>query len=94
MRPGMRFGLSAIAKREIWRRWKAGQSLHAIGRAFDKPHPLVRLRECSLIGDGQAEGLRLFDIRGGGSGRKRKRVRTCRCDESFRWATATATTTA
>jgi len=42
MRPGMRFGLSAIAKREIWRRWKAGQSLHAIGRAFDKPHSCIR----------------------------------------------------
>ena len=42
MRPGMWFGLSAIEKREIWRRWKAGQSLHAIGRAFDKPHSCVR----------------------------------------------------
>ena len=42
MRPEMRFGLSAIEKREIWRRWKAGQSLHAIGRAFDKPHSCIR----------------------------------------------------
>lgn len=33
----MRFGLSAIEKRDVWRRWKAGQSLHEIGRAFDKP---------------------------------------------------------
>ena len=33
----MRFGLSAIEKREVWSRWKAGQSLHEIGRAFDKP---------------------------------------------------------
>jgi len=38
----VRFGLSAIEKREIWRRWKAGQSLHAIGRAFDKPHSCIR----------------------------------------------------
>src|SRR5271163_1113734 len=37
MRPGMRFGLSAIEKREVWSRWKAGQSLHEIGRAFEKP---------------------------------------------------------
>jgi IS30 family transposase len=37
MRPGMRFGLSAIEKRDVWRRWKAGQSAHEIGRAFDKP---------------------------------------------------------
>jgi IS30 family transposase len=33
----MRFGLSAIEKREVWSRWKAAQSLHEIGRAFDKP---------------------------------------------------------
>ena len=37
MRPGKRFGFSAIEKSDIWRRWKAGQSLHEIGRAFDKP---------------------------------------------------------
>jgi len=42
MRPGTRFGLSAIEKREVWSRWKQGQSLHAIGRAFDKPHSCIR----------------------------------------------------
>jgi IS30 family transposase len=42
MRPGIRFGLSAIEKREVWNRWKAGQSLHEIGRAFDKPHSCIR----------------------------------------------------
>jgi len=42
MRPGQRFGLSAIEKRDVWRRWKAGQSLHEIGRAFDKPHSCIR----------------------------------------------------
>jgi hypothetical protein len=31
MKPGKRFGLSAIEKRDIWSRWKAGQSLHEIG---------------------------------------------------------------
>ena len=46
MRPGKRFGLSAIEKSEIWRRWKAGQSLHEIGRAFDKPHSSIR---CLLL---------------------------------------------
>jgi len=46
MRPGKRFGLSAIEKRDIWSRWKAGQSLHAIGRAFDKPHSSIR---CLLL---------------------------------------------
>src|SRR5512137_1094914 len=42
MRPGMRFGLSAIEKHDVWSRWKAGQSLHEIGRAFDKPHSCIR----------------------------------------------------
>jgi IS30 family transposase len=42
MRLGMRFGLSVIEKRGVWSRWKAGQSLHEIGRAFDKPHSCIR----------------------------------------------------
>jgi hypothetical protein len=46
MRPGKRFGLSAIEKSEIWCRWKAGQSLHEIGRAFDKPPSSIR---CLLL---------------------------------------------
>src|ERR1700678_497450 len=46
MRPGKRFGLSAIEKRDIWKRWKAGQSLHEIGRAFDKTHSSIR---CLLL---------------------------------------------
>ncbi len=46
MRPGKRFGLSAIEKSDIWHRWKAGQSLHEIGRAFDKPHSSIR---CLLL---------------------------------------------
>src|SRR5271155_4751465 len=46
MRPGKRFGLSAIEKSDVWRRWKAGQSLHEIGRAFDKPPSSIR---CLLL---------------------------------------------
>ena len=42
MRSGMRFGFSAIEKRDVWSRWKAGQTLHEIGRAFDKPHSCIR----------------------------------------------------
>jgi hypothetical protein len=34
MTQGKRFGLSALQKSDMWRRWKAGQSLHEIGRAF------------------------------------------------------------
>jgi hypothetical protein len=42
MRPGKRFGLSAAQKSEMWCRWKAGDSLHAIGRAFGKEHSSIR----------------------------------------------------
>jgi IS30 family transposase len=42
MRPGKRFGLSAEQKLDVWRRWKAGQTLHEIGRAFGKEHSAIR----------------------------------------------------
>ena len=31
-----------MQKSELWRRWKAGQSLHEIGRAFGKEHSSIR----------------------------------------------------
>jgi hypothetical protein len=46
MRPGKRFGLSASERSAVWSRWKAGQTLHEIGRAFDKPHTSIR---CLLL---------------------------------------------
>src|ERR1700732_2724887 len=31
-----------VAERtDVWRRWKAGESLHTIGRAFDRPHTSI-----------------------------------------------------
>ncbi len=42
MTPGKRFGLSAAQKSDMWRRWKAGESLHTIGRAFGKEHSSIR----------------------------------------------------
>jgi hypothetical protein len=38
MGQGRRYGLSAAQKADIWHRWKAGESLHEIGRAFGKDH--------------------------------------------------------
>jgi IS30 family transposase len=38
MAQGKRVRLSAVQKTDLWCRWKAGQSLHTIGRAFGKPH--------------------------------------------------------
>ena len=42
MRQGRRYGLSAAQRTEIWRRWKAGESLHEIGRAFGKDHGSIQ----------------------------------------------------
>ena len=42
MRQGRRYGLSAAQKAELWRRWKAGESLHEIGRALDKSHSSIQ----------------------------------------------------
>jgi len=36
-----RRGLSAEQKAELWKRWKAGQSLHEIGRALGKDHVVI-----------------------------------------------------
>jgi hypothetical protein len=35
MRSGMRFGLSASETRNVWGRWKGGQTRQEIGRAFE-----------------------------------------------------------
>lgn len=37
MRQGQRRGFNAAEKTELWDRWQRGESLKAIGRAFDKP---------------------------------------------------------
>ena len=38
---GKRVGFSAAQQIEVWSRWKAGQSLHTIGRAFGKQHTSI-----------------------------------------------------
>src|SRR6202795_16091 len=37
----IRVQLSSAQRAELWRRWKTGQSLHEIGRAFDKSHVVI-----------------------------------------------------
>src|SRR5260370_39472608 len=37
-----RVKLSANQRTDLWRRWKAGQSLHEIGRAFGKNHVSIQ----------------------------------------------------
>jgi len=34
--------LSLTQRADIWTRWKAGQTLHEIGRVYGKPHPTIR----------------------------------------------------
>ena len=42
MAQGKRERLSAEQRADMWRRWKAGESLHEIGRAFGKGHGSIR----------------------------------------------------
>jgi len=37
-----RWKLSAAQRTDLWNRWKAGQSLHAIGRALGKDHVVIQ----------------------------------------------------
>ena len=60
MRSGM--GLSPIDKREIWSRWKAGQTLHEIGRAYGRPHPTIRKLLLPSCGIPPAAGRRFHGI--------------------------------
>jgi len=46
MSEGKQSRLSPVQRTDIWRRWKAGQSLHEIGRALGKPHSSIR---CLLL---------------------------------------------
>jgi transposase, IS30 family len=42
MAQGKRNRLSTEQRIDMWRRWKAGESLHDIGRAFGKGHGSIR----------------------------------------------------
>src|SRR2546428_14051014 len=46
MSQGNRSRLSLTQRTDIWSRWKSGQSLHEIGRAFGEPHNSIR---CLLL---------------------------------------------
>ena len=41
MAQGRRVKLSANQRTDMWSRWKAGQSLHEIGRVFGKEHWVI-----------------------------------------------------
>ena len=41
MTQGKYVELSVAQRTDVWRRWKAGESLHRIGRAVDRPHTSI-----------------------------------------------------
>ena len=41
MAQGKYVELSVAQRTDVWRRWKAGDSLHTIGRAVDRPHTSI-----------------------------------------------------
>jgi hypothetical protein len=41
MTQGKYVELSVGQRTDVWHRWKAGESLHTIGRAFDRPHTSI-----------------------------------------------------
>jgi hypothetical protein len=41
MTKGKYVELSVAQRTDVWRRWKAGESLHTIGHACDRPHTSV-----------------------------------------------------
>jgi transposase, IS30 family len=41
MTQGKYMELSVAQRTDLWRRWKAGESLHTIGRAVDRPHTSI-----------------------------------------------------
>ena len=59
MAQGKRDRLSTEQRTDMWRRWKAGESLHEIGRAFDKGHGFIRflLTQRGSIGSFGVQGL-------------------------------------
>src|SRR6266851_4059251 len=49
MSEGKQSRLSLAQKADVWSRWKAGESLHEMGRAYGKPHNCIR---CVLLSRG------------------------------------------
>src|SRR5579862_5675259 len=43
MIPARRWKLCAAQRSDMWNRWKAGESLNAIGRALGKDHVVIQL---------------------------------------------------
>jgi hypothetical protein len=53
-----RFKLSEQQRNDMWRRWKLGQSLHEVGRAFGKAHGVIHFMLAQHGGIAPAERRR------------------------------------
>src|SRR6202166_4530789 len=77
MKQGKRFGLSAEQKSDVWRRWKSGQTLHEIGRAFGKEHSSIRCLVSRHVGIAPAVRRRAEISRGLASAPRRREIPEC-----------------
>ncbi|HEY6763862.1 MAG TPA: hypothetical protein VI386_03750 [Candidatus Sulfotelmatobacter sp.] len=55
----IRVKLSAMQRTDMWNRWKAGQSVHEIGRAFGKDHVSIQFMLAQRGGTAPAARRRL-----------------------------------
>jgi DNA-binding CsgD family transcriptional regulator len=65
MAQGKRDRLSAEQRIEMWRRWKSGESLHEIGRAFGKGHGSIRFlltQRGGIVPDARRRSLRTLTL--------------------------------
>jgi IS30 family transposase len=65
MAQGKRDRLSTEQRIDMWRRWKAGESLHEIGRAFGKGHGSIRFlltQRGGIVPDARRRSLRTLTL--------------------------------
>jgi hypothetical protein len=56
---------SAEQRTDTWRRWKAGESLHEIGRAFGKNHGSIQFllsQRCGIVPAARRRSLRTLTV--------------------------------
>src|SRR5947209_19139263 len=65
MTQARRVRLSAMQRIDLWRRWRAGQSLHEIGRAFGKSHVSIQFvlsQRGGIVPDARRRSLRTLTL--------------------------------
>jgi hypothetical protein len=80
MAQGKRDRLSTEQRIDMWRRWKAGESLHEIGRAFGKGHGSIRFlltQRGGIVPAARRRSLRTLTVVAALSKHVRKLPATC-----------------